>query len=64
MKNKLREIRKEAGLTQHELSKVSGICRTTLSFIENGKEMNLSLKTLIAISKAVGKPIDEIFLLN
>ena len=48
MKNKLREIRKEAGLTQQELSKVSGICRTTLSFIENGKEMNLSLKTLTA----------------
>lgn len=64
MENKLKEIRKEAGLTQQELSEVSGICRTTLSFIENGKEVNLSMKTLKAISKAVGKPVDEIFLFN
>lgn len=38
MKNKLRYVREEIGMTQEELSKKSGISRTTISALENNEK--------------------------
>ena len=40
--NKIRERRKEKGLSQSDLAGMVGISRTYLSMIENGKAKNIS----------------------
>ena len=37
MKNILKKIREEKNISQEELSKKSGVSRTTISELENGK---------------------------
>lgn len=54
LKIKLREIRKEIGLTQEELAKKLNIKPSQLSQIENGKYYP-SLKNLLLLSRALSK---------
>lgn len=61
MPNKLKEIRKSKGITQEDLSKLSGISRQTIITIENGKDVNVSVETLKKISKALHCKITDIF---
>lgn len=48
----LKEIRKEMGVTQMELSKLTGIHQGDISNIENGK--NCTVKTLQKVADALG----------
>lgn len=43
---KIRELRKEAFLTQEQLSKQAGISRVTLGKLERGQVGTISVKTL------------------
>lgn len=52
-------LRKSRGLTQSKLAKVSGIPRTTLSYIESGMG-NPSLKNLTALASALSVSIEEL----
>ncbi len=61
MKYKVKEYRLKAGLTQEELSAKSGVNRTTISALENGDEVNVSVKLLKKISKCLGVKISDIF---
>ena len=63
MGNKLKLARITAGLTQEELSEKSGVCRTTIWELENNKERNTSTGTLKKLASALGKSIEEIFLI-
>ena len=55
---KLRELRKQKGLSQEDLALKSGLHRTYISDIERGSR-NLSLKNIEKIAKALGiKPQD------
>ena len=57
------EIRQEKGLTQEELSSLSGISRPTISKLENQEDVVVKTSTLLALSKALNKPLSEIFLI-
>lgn len=63
MNNKVKEIRIEKGLSQEELANKSNISRYLISKIENGDDVNLTKNTMISISKALDKPVVEVFML-
>lgn len=48
--------------TQNDLSKESGVCRTTISQIENGKLDNIQFGTLKKIAAALNSSFEELFL--
>ena len=55
----VRQMRKEAGLTQEKLSELSRVSRSHIAEIEAGK-YSPTLKTLDAISKACGRTIKNL----
>ena len=61
MKNKLRYVREEIGMTQEGLSKKSGISRTTISALENNEKKAASSKTLLALASALNTSVTCIF---
>ncbi|MDD3307179.1 MAG: helix-turn-helix transcriptional regulator [Acetobacterium sp.] len=61
MKNiKLKVARAEKDLSQEELAKRIGVTRQTIGMIEAGK-FNPSLQLCIAICKALGKTLNDLF---
>jgi len=58
---RVRELRVATGLSQEELAFRSGVHRTYLGGIEQGKR-NPSLKNIAAIAKALGITLAELFL--
>ena len=60
MKNNLKVIRAKKGITQGELSKMSGIARTTLNMIE-GDKTDPDGRTIAKLVKALGIPANHIF---
>jgi len=61
LKNKrLKMARIEKDLSQEELANLVGVTRQTIGLIEAGK-YNPSLKLCIAICKATGKTLDDLF---
>lgn len=61
MKNLLKEIREEQGLSQEELAKKSKVSRTTISELETEKTEVITNITLEKIANALGKKITDIF---
>ena len=59
---KIREYRREMGITQTELSKRANVSRDTISALENGTLTVTTTETLIKIAKALGKQVSDIFL--
>jgi putative transcriptional regulator len=61
MKNiKLKVARAEKDISQEELAKRVGVTRQTIGMIEAGK-FNPSLQLCIAICKALGKTLNDLF---
>ena len=60
MKNRLTVIRAEQRLSQEDLAVKAGISRTTLSGIENGKNVPDG-ETIAKLVKALGVPANQIF---
>lgn len=58
---KLKEAREAKGMTQVELAESSGISRQTISAMENGVVRNTKSGTLVALSKALGVTVDDLF---
>ena len=63
IKNRLKELREERGISQEKLSEMSGISRTTLSKIENDEEANVNTRTIAKLADVFGVEPSEIFLL-
>mgnify|MGYP005799117439 CR=1 FL=1 len=61
MKNRLKEIREEEGMTQEELSKKSTVSRTIISELENQKTDVITNMTLEKIAEALNKKVTDIF---
>ncbi len=61
MKNRLRELREEKGLTQEELAKALGVTRQTIIAIEKGR-YDPSLRLAFKIARFFGKAIEEVFM--
>lgn len=60
LKNNLREIRKEKGLSQAELAKMVGVSRNTISSIETG-QFNPTAKLALILCIALDKRFEDIF---
>lgn len=58
---KIKEFRKKRKMSQEELAKKSGVCRSTISALENGTERTTSTKTLLSIARALDTTVDNIF---
>ena len=64
MKNILKEIREEQGISQEELSKKSNVSRTIISELENSKTDVITNVTLEKIAKALNKKVVDIFFVD
>ncbi|HPZ65282.1 MAG TPA: helix-turn-helix transcriptional regulator [Bacillota bacterium] len=60
MKNKLKELRREHGLTQEELAQALGVTRQTIIAIENNK-YDPSLRLALKLSQFFNTPVEDIF---
>lgn len=60
LKNNLKEIRKEKGLSQDSLAQLVGVSRNTISSIEIGK-FNPTAKLALILCIALDKKFEEIF---
>jgi putative transcriptional regulator len=60
MKNAVRELRSDLGLSQGDLADKLEVSRQTINAIETGK-YDPSLPLAFAIAKLFGKPIEKIF---
>lgn len=56
----LKKYRQQVGLTQEQLAEKVGVRRETIMRLEKA-QCNPSLKLAVDISRAVGVPIEEIF---
>lgn len=61
MNNRLQELRWEKDWSQEQLSRLSGVSRTTISAIESGTTTNPSVETALLLSKALGIPVEHVF---
>lgn len=57
----LKLYRVKMGLTQDELAKKSGVCRTNVSKIENGDVSSLKLETMKRLAEALDTTVKELF---
>lgn len=60
LKNRLKEVRAEAGLSQAQLAKIVGVSRNTISSIETG-QFNPTAKLALVICIALDKKFEDIF---
>lgn len=58
----LKELRRERGLTQFQLAKLSGVNSRQIQRVENGEsEMgNVTLKNALALAKALGVAVEDL----
>lgn len=62
--NKIREYRKERGMTLKELSKKIGISTGYLCHLERGTRKNPSMEIMEKIANTLNKPVAEIFFIH
>lgn len=58
---RIKEIREQIGMTQQELATRTGINRSTIAQIENGKSKDFSISKLISISNALNTPVSYLY---
>ncbi len=57
----IKEIREQKNMSQEELSRKSGVSRTTISNLENNSMKTAMTSTLLKIANALGVTVDQIF---
>ena len=60
LKNRLKEFRTEAGLSQTQLAEMVGVSRNTISSIETG-QFNPTAKLALVLCVALDKQFEELF---
>jgi putative transcriptional regulator len=63
MKNRVRDLRARAELTQEELAEKVGVTRVTINCLENGVYLP-SIELALKLARYFRKPVEEIFLLE
>lgn len=58
---KIKNIREQLGMSQTQLSEISGISRATIWALETGSNKTTTTKTLEKIANAMGVTIDCLF---
>lgn len=59
MSSRLSEVRKDCGLTQDQLARISGVHRTSIARYETGRN-SMSEKNLIRLARALEVPVDAL----
>ena len=57
----LKKYRIARGISQHELSRRSGVSCCIINWMEAGKRYNITLKTLVRLAEALGVKFAELF---
>ncbi len=60
LKNNLKEVRSEKGLSQQQLSDMVGVSRNTISSIETG-QFNPTAKLALVLCIALDKKFEDLF---
>lgn len=60
LKNRLKEVRTEKGLSQNQLAEMVGVSRNTISSIETG-QFSPTAKLALIICIALDKKFEELF---
>lgn len=60
MRNEVRALRTEAGMTQEELASRVGVTRQTIISIEGGR-YDPSLELALNLGRVFGKPVETLF---
>ena len=60
LKNRIKEVRMEKGLSQAELAEMVGVSRNTISSIETG-QYSPTAKLALILSLALDKKFEELF---
>ena len=63
MRNRVKELRKQAGLRQEDLARMLGVSRQTIIAIENNK-YDPTLALAMKLAHLLGLHVDEIFFLE
>lgn len=64
METKIRQLRREKGMTQETLAELAGVTRQTINALENAR-YNPSLLLSYHITKILGKEaIEDVFIFN
>jgi len=63
MKNKIKQLRKDAGLRQEDMAKLLDVSRQTIIAIENDK-YNPTLELAMKIAKLLKMHVEDIFSLD
>lgn len=63
MKTKIKEYREELKLSQHELAEKANVAYTIINQLENETRNVVTSDTMLKISKALGKPVRDVFML-
>lgn len=61
MENNVRSIRTSKGMTLNKLVELTGVSRTRLYLIENGKAGGIRIATMKKISEALEEPAANVF---
>lgn len=56
----LKELREKMGISQMQLSKISGVSQAVISDIENGKTNSPRFYTITKLASALGCTIDDL----
>lgn len=59
LQNCVEELRKEQGLSLRQLERISGVPRSTIESIQQGREPGVG--TALALCRALGKHVEEVF---
>lgn len=57
----IKKIREEKKMTQEQLSKSSGVSRTTIIKLENNEDAEVQVGTLKALANALSVSVSELF---
>ena len=60
MRNQIRSLRQDAGLSQGQLAEVIGVSRQTINSIET-ERYTPSLPLAMGLARYFGRPVEEVF---
>jgi putative transcriptional regulator len=63
MKNNIRDLRKQLGFRQEDMSTALGVTRQTINAIENEK-YNPTLELAMNLAKLLNTTVEKLFILN
>ena len=61
MKNRIKELRKERGITQEALAYAVGVTRQTIISLENGR-YNPSIQLAFKLARYFGLTVEDVFI--